>query len=235
MSNLVFVEERGAGGVGAGGRGGLLGEIQARPANPMGGRGGLLGEIAAAGQERSNTMGGRGNLLGEIAAAGQDRPNPMGGRGNLLGEIAAAGQDRSERPPNPMGGRGGLLGEIAAAGQERSERPPNPMGGRGGLLAEIAQKGQDREDQPQKSFQQSLNDKLGGGGMPGQPRQGYGMQDEGPAARRVSDIKSNPLYQPLQPQQQRQNKLFDEDEDDGEIGNRDMFRSSNVKVIIYFM
>lgn len=45
----------------------------------------------------------------------------------------------------------------------------------------------------------------------------------------MSEIRNNPLYQPIQTQPQRQTRLFDE-EDEVEVGNADLFKSTSQNV-----
>ena len=197
-----------------------------------------MGEIASRGQGRPNMMdeiNNRGqqkpNLMDEINNRGQARPNLMdeiNNRGqqkpNLMDEINNRGQAR----PNLMDeinnrgqARPNLMDEIANRGQPK----PN-------LMDEIANQGRN------KTVQETLNEQLAARnrGAAGNVQQANMMSSQSMADERsssitsIASIRNNPLYQPIQAQATKQNKLFDEDEDDVEVGNRDLFKSTSTNV-----
>ena len=194
-----------------------------------------MGEIANRGQARPNMMDeivNRGqqkpNLMDEINNRGQARPNLMDeinnrgqARPNLMDEINNRGQAR----PNLMDeinnrgqARPNLMDEIANRGQPK----PN-------LMDEIANQGRN------KTVQETLNEQLAARnrGATGNVQQANMMSSQTMVDERsssISSIRNNPLYQPIQAQATKQNKLFDEDEDDIEVGNQDLFKSTSNNV-----
>jgi len=173
---------------------------------------GLMGEISA-----------RGNLMNEINARG-NMMNEINARGNMLNEIAARGQAQGEAP---AGGRANLMAEINARGNMMNEinargNMLNEINARGNLMDEIAGRGRMQTEAPAAGGRANLMNEINA--------RGNLMNEIANRGRLQTDAgrgSANPMFQAIAQPQAKSNKLFDDDEEDVEIGNADMFKSSS--------
>jgi len=171
---------------------------------------GLMGEISARGN-LMNEINARGNMMNEINARG-NMLNEINARGNLMNEIAARGQGEA-----PAGGRANLMAEINARGNMMNE-----INARGNLMDEIAGRGRMQTEAPAAGGRANLMNEINA--------RGNLMNEIANRGRLQTDAgrgSANPMFQALAQPQAKSNKLFDDDEEDVEIGNADMFKSTS--------
>jgi len=129
--------------------------------------------------------------------------------GNLMSELT--GRANAGAPAD--GGRANLMAQITGRANMMEE-----ITGRGKLMTEIAGRGRLQEEATGPAGRANMLEEI--------TRNRISTD-----INRVSEIRNNPMYQPIQPQQARGNKLFDEDEEDVEVGNADIFQSKSGNVM----